>query len=71
MMSIEQIDHLIQLGVKIFKIQGRDYIFDGIYDDLCTYFFNNKYSKEELRHKIDLISAKILQNKYNIQWFYL
>lgn len=59
----EQVEKVIELGVKKIKIQGRSLPFDWLFDELYKNFFNNSYySKEELEYKIDKILAKMLKN---------
>ena len=62
----EQVQKVIDLGVKKLKIQGRSLLFDMLYDELYDNFFNNKYSKEEIRNKIDKISAEMLETNRRI-----
>ncbi len=61
-LSDEQVSRIIDLGVQKLKIQGRSLRFSYLFDHLYKNFFNNEYSKEEIRNKIDKICAEILQN---------
>ncbi len=60
-MSDEQVARLIDIGIKKIKIQGRHKNFDILFDELYQHFFNKDISKEEIRSKIDLISARMIQ----------
>ncbi|MBQ8887018.1 MAG: hypothetical protein IJY61_04885 [Candidatus Gastranaerophilales bacterium] len=57
-----QVEKAIEQGVKKIKIQGRSLPFYWLFDELYKNFFNNEYSKEEIRNKIDKICAEIIQN---------
>ncbi len=58
----EQVAKVIELGVKKIKIQGRPLPFDWLFDELYKNFFNQEYSKEEIRKKIDKICTNMIQN---------
>ncbi len=64
----EQVKQLVNIGIKKIKLQGRDHNFDELFNELYQYFFNTEITQEEIRNKIDLICAKIIQNnkKYSI-----
>ena len=59
--SNEQVEKVIEKGVKKIKIQGRSLPFDWLIDELYKNFFNNEYSLEEIRNRIDKISAEMIQ----------
>ncbi len=58
----EQVQQVIDLGVKKLKIQGRSLPFNWLYSELYKNFFNNEYLEVEIKNKIDKICAEILQN---------
>ncbi len=60
-MTDEQVAQLIDIGVRKIKLQGRHKKFDELFDELYDHFFNKNISKEEIRNKIDLISARMIQ----------
>ncbi len=60
-MTDEQVEKLVNIGVKKLKLQGRQYNFDMIFYELYQHFFNKEISKEEIRNKVDLICAKMIQ----------
>lgn len=64
-------EQLMKQGVKKFKLQGRDGNFHSIFNDLYEFFFNNNISQDELKTKIDVICADILQNNNSRQFLYL
>ena len=57
----QQIQTLIESGVKKLKLQGRTETFDVLYKDIYKYCINSKYTIEEIRNKFDFISAKLIQ----------
>ncbi len=69
-MTDEQVSRLIDIGVKKIKLQGRHKSFDILFDDLYQHFFNKDIPKEEIRSKIDLICARMVQNNKKISILY-
>lgn len=59
------IQKLIDKGITIFKLQGRTYNFDKMYEHIYKYCINQEYSQEEIKTKVDAISAHLIQNKKN------
>ncbi len=57
----EQVEKIIELGVKKIKLQGRGLPFSFLFNELYKTFFNNEYSQEELRNRVDKICAEMLQ----------
>lgn len=70
-MNIEQMEQLIQLGVKFFKLQGREGCVQNLFNDLYEFMFDQKISKEELKNKIDLLSAELVLNDRALQYLYI
>ena len=60
-MEDEIVEKLVDKGVKLFKLQGRDLPFETLFDDLYNFIFNKKYSKDELLNKANNICAKLIQ----------
>ena len=60
-LSQEQIEQVINIGVKKLKIQGRSYNFNDLFNQLYLYFFNNEIPCSEIRDKTDKICAQIIQ----------
>ncbi len=58
----KQVQQVLDIGIKKLKIQGRSLRFHMLFDELYENFFNNEYSKEEIRNKSDKICAEMLQN---------
>ena len=65
----EQVEKVIELGVRKLKLQGRALPFSSLFNELYKNLFNNEYSQEELRNKIDKICAEILQNDRKMALF--
>ncbi len=61
-LTSQQIEKIVDTGIKKLKIQGRSLLFNQLFDELYENFFNNKYSKEELRSKTDKICAEMIKN---------
>ena len=57
----EQVEKVLEIGVRKIKLQGRASQFYWLYDELYKNIFNNEYSKEEIRNKMDKICAEMLQ----------
>ena len=67
-MTPEIIDKLVSMGITKLKIQGRDYYqFDRFFEEMYKFFFNNEIPKEEIRNKVDLICAKLVQENKKAQ----
>lgn len=67
-MTPEIIDKLVSMGITKLKIQGRDcYQFDRFFEGMYKFFFNNEIPKEEIRNKVDLICAKLIQENKKAQ----
>ncbi len=69
MLSEEQIEKAINLGVKKIKIQGRSFPFDLLLKELFISFFSQEYSEDEIRKRIDKICAELIQNNKKIGLF--
>lgn len=62
-MMPEIINRLVSMGITKLKIQGRDcYEFDNFFEEMYKFFFNNEIPEAEIRNKIDLICARLLQD---------
>ena len=62
--SNQQVEQLIQLGVKKIKLQGRDHPFEPLFNELYNHFFNNGIPFEEIKKiKDDIILNMVTQNK--------
>ena len=58
----EQVQQVIDIGVKKIKLQGRSYPFNMLFQELYNNFFNNEFSEEKIRGKIDKICSEMLEN---------
>lgn len=70
-MNVEIVEQLLNIGVKKFKFQGRDGRVENLFNDFYEFLFNNEISKEEIKRKVDSISADLLQNNRALQFLYL
>ncbi len=67
-MSPEIISKLVSMGITKLKIQGRDYYeFDKFFKEMYNFFFNNEIPEQEIRNKVDLICAKLIQENKTAQ----
>ncbi len=57
----EQVQTIVEAGVRKLKLQGRSLNFNMLFRELYNSFFNKEYSKEELRNKIDKICAGMIE----------
>lgn len=60
-MSPEFVDKLVDIGVKKLKLQGRDFSFMELYDDMYKFIFKDESKKDEIKQKIYQLSAEIIQ----------
>lgn len=57
----EEVVKAIEMGVKKIKLQGRSLTYSMLFNELCRVFFNQDCSKEDLKNKMDLICAEMIQ----------
>lgn len=70
-MNFYQIQQLVDMGVKNFKLQGRDGNVQNLFNDLYEFVINQKISKEELKSIINNLSAEIVLRRKSLQYLYL
>lgn len=60
-MSPEFVDKLVELGIKKLKLQGRNFLFMELYDDIYKFIINKNSSYDEIKQRIYQLSAEIIQ----------
>jgi len=58
-----------KLGIKNFKLQGRQVEFDNMFEILCNNFFDKRINKKELRKFVDKYCYDRIQNSLDLQLY--
>ena len=69
--SDEQVEQLIQLGVKKIKLQGRDQTYSKLFTELYNHFFNKDIPFEEMKRITDDIILKMIEENKKAQLIYI
>ena len=59
----------IKLGIRNFKLQGRQVEFDNMFEILCNNFFDKRVNKKELRRIVDKYCYDRIQNSLDLQLY--
>ncbi|MBQ8887293.1 MAG: hypothetical protein IJY61_06295 [Candidatus Gastranaerophilales bacterium] len=66
----EQIQRCIDNGITHFKLAGRNYPFNVLWNEFFEYFFSANVNKDELRKQLDKFMVTTLETSLDLQLYY-